>query len=117
MKMLVAIVDDQSTGPVMEAAREAGAAGATLVQEARGQGRKGLRSLMGLDLDAGRDVILFIVPRDRSTHILESVARAAQFDETPGTGLVCQVEIEDSLGLRHQYLDRTAPDSDAEQGR
>lgn len=105
MKMLVAIVDDQCTDQVMDAARQAGAAGATLIQEARGNGRRGLQSLMGLDLNAGRDVILFIVPRDRASAILEAVAAAARFDETPGTGLACQLEIEDSLGLRHQYLD------------
>jgi len=104
MKMLVAIVNDRSAEAVMDAAREAGASGATIIQEARGEGRKGLQSLMGLDLEAGRDLMLFIVPRDRSTEILESVARAAEFDETPGTGLVFQVDIEDSLGLRHQYL-------------
>ena len=103
--MLVAIVDDQSAERVMDAAREAGAAGATLVQEARGDELGDFRSLIGLDLNAGRDLILFIVPRDRASEILESVARAARFDETTGTGLVCQIEIEDSIGLRHQYVE------------
>lgn len=103
--MLIAIVDDQWTERVMDAARRAGAVGATLIQEARGQGRKGSRALLGLELDSGRDVVLFIVPRDRSAAILESVARTAAFDETSGTGLICDVEIEDSLGLRHQYID------------
>lgn len=109
--MLIAIVDDQWADLVMDTAREAGAAGATLIQEARGQGRRGSRSLLGLELDSGRDVILFIVPRDRSNAILESVARTARFDETPGTGLICAVEIEDSIGLRHQFID--AADSPA----
>lgn len=103
-KLLVAIVDDQSAERVMDAAREAGASGATVIQEARGQGRKGLQSLMGIDLNACRDLILFIVPEHRSTPILECVAGAARFDETPGTGIVCQVDIEDSIGLRHQTL-------------
>ena len=105
MKMLIAIVDDQWTERVMDSARQAGAAGATLIKEARGQGRKGSRSVLGLELDAGRDVILFIVPRDRGKSILESVARTARFDETAGTGLVCEVEIEDSMGLRHQFVE------------
>jgi nitrogen regulatory protein PII len=114
MKMLIAIVDDQWTERVMDAARQAGAAGATLIQEARGQGRKGSRALLGLELDSGRDVILFIVPWDRSNAILESVAQTAGFDDTPGTGLICDLEIEDSLGLRHQFIDAAAPSAAAE---
>ena len=105
--MLIAIVDDQWTDRVMDTAREAGAAGATLIQEARGQGRKGSRALLGLELDSGRDVILFIVPRDRAKSIVESVAGIARFDETAGTGLICEVEIEDSIGLRHQFIEST----------
>lgn len=115
--MLLAIVDDRSTVPVMDAAREAGAVGATLVQEARGQGRKGRQAMMGLDLEGGRDLILFLVPLDRSSFILETVSETAEFDSTSGTGLICQVDIEDSIGLRHQHLETTAPSDPPETKR
>lgn len=107
-KLLVAIVNDQSTERVMDVAREAGASGATVIQEARGQGRKGLQALLGLDLNACRDLILFIVPDYRAPRILECVAGAARFDEEPGTGIVCQVDVEDSIGLSHQALEWAA---------
>ncbi len=102
MKLLIAMVDADSSDRVINAAREAGAAGATVIHQARGEGRRGLNQFLGLSLDACRDVLLFIVPVARAAYIIEHVAREAAFDETPGTGVVCQLDVEDSVGLRHQ---------------
>lgn len=102
MKLLIAVVDADGTDRMIDSAREAGAAGATLIHQARGEGRRGLSQFLGLSLDACRDVLLFIVPVARADHIIEHIASEAAFDETPGTGVVFQLDVEDSVGLRHQ---------------
>ncbi len=37
-----------------------------------------------------------------SREIMEQVALAGEFDETPGTGIAFQVDVEDAIGVRHQ---------------
>lgn len=116
MKLLIAIVDAQFTESTMDHARETGASGATLVHRARGEGRRGYSAFLGLDLDACRDVILFVVPVDRAAVVAESIARAASFDETPGTGIVFQLDVEDSVGLKHQlWRKRVGEDKEIEE--
>jgi nitrogen regulatory protein PII len=102
LKMLVVMVDAAHTEAVMDGARGAGASGATLIHQARGQGRRGLEQFIGLSLDGSRDVLLFIVSARRAAPVAECIARLAQFDETPGTGIVFQLDVEDSIGIEGQ---------------
>jgi len=37
-----------------------------------------------------------------SRGIMEKVAKAGEFDETPGTGIAFQIDVEDAIGVRHQ---------------
>ncbi len=104
MKLLIAIVDADVTDTAIEQARLAGAQGATLIHRARGEGLRGFRDVLGLDLKACRDVVLFIVSVDLAASVAERVAVAAGFDETEGTGIIFQLDVEDSVGLRHQVL-------------
>ncbi len=101
-KLLVAFVDDHMTKAVTEAAREAGATGCTVVTNARGQGLEKKKTFLGLTLETQRDMVLLLVEEHRARHILETVGQAGQFDETPGTGIAFQVDVEDAVGVAHQ---------------
>jgi len=37
-----------------------------------------------------------------SREIMEKIADAGEFDETPGTGIAFQIDVEDAIGVRHQ---------------
>jgi hypothetical protein len=37
-----------------------------------------------------------------SRHVLEKIAEVGQFDQTSGTGIAFQVNVEDAIGVRHQ---------------
>ena len=41
-------------------------------------------------------------PNNDSALIMEKVAIAGEFDETPGTGIAFQLDIERAIGVRHQ---------------
>lgn len=56
-KLIVAFVDETCTDTVLDAAREAGATGATVINHARGEGLEKKKTFMGLGLDIQRDVI------------------------------------------------------------
>ncbi|MDP6429293.1 MAG: P-II family nitrogen regulator [Rhodospirillales bacterium] len=102
LKMIMAFVSDQKTEAIMEAARKAGATGATVITSVRGEGLKGSKTFFGLELGAQRDVLLFLVAGQRAQRILETIAKAGNFDEEPGTGIAVQVSLEDAVGLKSQ---------------
>ncbi len=101
-KLLVVFVEDDKTDAVMGAARAAGATGATIINNARGEGLKRSKTFFGLTLETQRDVILFLVEEHLSRHILEEIGRVGQFDDKPGTGIAVQIDIEDAIGVQHQ---------------
>ena len=90
-KMIVVFVEDEKTDAVMKAARDAGATGATVINNARGEGLKQSKTFFGLTLETQRDVILFLVEEHLSRHILEEIGHAGEFDEKPGTGIAFQL--------------------------
>ena len=75
-KLIVVMVEDQKTEAVLEAAREAGATGATVLNQARGEGLKPAKTFFGLSIESQRDVILLLVEEHMSRRILETIARA-----------------------------------------
>ena len=102
LKMIIAFVAEEKTDTVLEAAREAGATGSTLIPGVRGEGLQPEKTFLGLDLAAQRDVLLFLVAAPKAREILESIAAAGRFDEEPGTGMAIQIAIEDAVGLKTQ---------------
>ena len=101
-KMIVVFVEDEKTDAVMKAARDAGATGATVINNARGEGLKRSKTFFGLTLETQRDVVLFLVEEHLSRHILEEIGRAGEFDDKPGTGIAFQIDVEDAVGISHQ---------------
>lgn len=103
-KLILALVDDDKTDDLLEAARKAGATGSTVINNARGEGLKASRGIFGMALNSQRDVLLFLVEEHRCRRILETLAEVGEFDDTPGTGIAFQLDVEDALGVKHQIL-------------
>ena len=101
-KLIIAFVEDSKTDTVMDAAREAGATGATVISNARGEGLNKTKTFLGLSLETQRDVLMFLVEEHLCRNILETVCDIGEFDETPGTGIAFQVDVEDAVGVSHQ---------------
>lgn len=102
MKLLIAIVDNEITDKIIDAAREAGATGATIVSNARGEGLKVEKTFFGLDMTGQRDIVLFLVVAERARRILEAIETGGRLLEDRSMGLALQIDIEDAVGLRGQ---------------
>ncbi len=101
-KLIIAFVEEAKTGPVMIAARDAGATGATIINNARGEGLAQKKTFFGLSLETQRDVILFLVEEHLSRHILETIEEVGEFETRPGTGIAIQIDVEDAVGVSQQ---------------
>lgn len=106
-KLIVAFVEDDKTDLVLDTARKYGAKGATVINNARGEGIKQSKTFFGLTLETQRDVLLFLVEEHLSRHILEHIADAAKFDSKPGIGIAFQIDVEDAIGVMHQVEELT----------
>ncbi len=101
-KLLVAFVEDSKTDSVLDAAREAGATGATVINNARGQGLNQKPTFLGLTLEVQKDVLLFVVEEHLARHILETINQVGEFESQSGQGIAIQIDIEDAVGVSHQ---------------
>lgn len=102
LSLLVALVEDSRTEDIVHAARDAGATGATIINGARGEGMEREQTFLGLSVQTQRDMVLFLVAKPRARKILEEIAKAGEFDETPGTGVAFELAIQDAIGLGSQ---------------
>ncbi|MDD5112511.1 MAG: P-II family nitrogen regulator [Methylobacter sp.] len=106
-KLIIAFVEDDKTDLVLETARKNGAKGATVINNARGEGLKQSKTFFGLTLETQRDVLLLLVEEHLSRHILETIASVAKFDSAPGTGIAFQIDVEDAIGVTRQVEELT----------
>jgi nitrogen regulatory protein PII len=101
-KLIVALVEDDKTDAVVDAARESGATGVTVITNARGEGARAARTFFGLSLETQRDVVMFLVEEHLSRLILETIAEVGKFDVKKGSGIAFQLDVEDAVGFSHQ---------------
>ena len=106
-KLLIALVKDNKTDRVIAAAREAGATGTTVINNARGEGLETTRTFLGLTLETQRDMVMLLVEEHLSRKILETICRVGEFDTAPGTGIAFQIDVEDAVGVLHQVAELT----------
>jgi nitrogen regulatory protein PII len=102
LKLIMVLVSDDHTDEILDAARKAGATGASVITSARGEGLKQAKTFLGLDLTTHRDVLLFLVAAPKAREILERIAEVGKFDEEAGSGVAFQIAIEDAVGLTSQ---------------
>ena len=101
-KLIIAMVEDHHTEEILEAAREEGATGATVLNQARGEGLSPTKTFFGISVGNQVDVILMLVEEHLSRHVLETIAKAGRFEEKPGTGITFQIDVDDAIGVSHQ---------------
>ena len=101
-KLIIALVEDNVTKDVVDAAREAGAKGSTVINQARGEGISESKPFFGLNLETQRDVVLLLVEEHLARQILETISTLCKFDEQPGKGIAFQIDVEDAVGVSHQ---------------
>ncbi|MDX1696996.1 MAG: P-II family nitrogen regulator [Thiohalobacterales bacterium] len=101
-KLIVAMVSEDISDTIMDAAREAGATGATVLNQARGEGISAPKTFLGLSLETQRDMLMFLVEEHMSRDILEAIERIGKFEEDPGSGIAFQMDVEDVVGVKRQ---------------
>jgi nitrogen regulatory protein P-II 1 len=99
-KIILASVKTDITNKIVNAAKEAGATGATIIP-ARGTGIREAKTFFGLRLEAQTDIIMFLLEERLIEKILETIGRVGRFDQ-PGTGIAFVLPVDRVIGLESQ---------------
>ena len=99
-KLILASVKADITDRIVDAAKESGATGATIIP-GRGTGIKEAKTFFGLSLEAQTDIILLLVEEHLVTKILDVIKKAGEFHK-PGTGIAFVMPVEHVVGLESQ---------------
>lgn len=99
-KLILSSVKTAITDNVVDAAKAAGATGATIIP-ARGTGIREAKTFFGLSLEAQTDIIMLLVEEHVVAKIMESIKTAGEFHK-PGTGIAFVLPVEQVTGLESQ---------------
>lgn len=98
-RLIMVFVDELKVEAVLDAGREAGATGATIISHARGQGMKRHLTFFGFEYLAARTIMLFVVEARRSDKVMAAVTEAGRLDETIDTGIALELDVSQVTGL------------------
>lgn len=97
-ELLVIISNQGHTETVMDAAREAGAAGGTFIH-ARGTGTERAEHFLGVSLASEKDITFVVTKTEEKNAIMEAIMRKAG-PESKAKAIVFSLPVTDTAGLR-----------------
>lgn len=104
-QLICVIVPKGEADAVVDAAKSAGAEGATIMY-ARGTGVHEARTFFGLHLSSEREMALILIERSRCPAVLRAAVAAGRLQE-PGRGIAFVLNVSQVVGIIHrgQVLD------------
>ena len=99
-KVILALVNDDYQDEVINAAKEAGATGVTILN-ARGEGIHKHKSFFGLSMEVQKDMLLFLVEDFKSNDIMDAIYKAGHLDKH-GNGIAFSWMVDRAIGLESQ---------------
>jgi nitrogen regulatory protein PII len=100
LKLIAAIVPKGAAGKVMNAAKEGGAEGGTILL-ARGTGVHEARRVFGMSMNTEREMLLILIDAERAQEVLDSIVRVGKLDE-PGRGMAFVLSVDEVRGIVHR---------------
>lgn len=103
--VLVAIVPEDLEQPAIEAARELGAGGIT-VMSARGISNATKKTFFGLSYDGSQSVLTMVLEKSLSLEILKAIQHVVMPDHNESKGLVFTLGLEHLAGIDMSQVEK-----------
>lgn len=97
--LILTIVPKGQSGKIVEASKAAGAEGGTIIY-GRGTGVHEHKKLFGIAIEPEKELILTLVPNDKTETILEAIIKAGDLNK-PGTGVGFVLDVKQVVGINH----------------
>jgi nitrogen regulatory protein PII len=93
VSLLTCVVQTGYTDKILKAARDVGASAGAISHKARGVGMRERLGLLGVAVEAEKDVISILVSTEQCDLVFDTIFRAAGLD-TPGRGVIFVIPLE-----------------------
>lgn len=100
VKCIVAIVERGKAKNIVDAAKKAGATGATIFY-GRGTGDSEVKKFLKVNIESSKEIILVLSEKKDIKRIVTGMVEAGNLLE-PGRGIIFTVPIDNLIGLHHR---------------
>ena len=100
VKCIIGVVERGRADKVVNAAKEAGAAGATIFY-GRGTGESEVKKFLNIHVEASKEVIIILAKAEKYKDIMKAMVVAGELKK-PGTGIIFTLGVENLVGLHHR---------------
>lgn len=98
--VIITIINEGFSDAVMDAAREAGARGGTIVH-ARGTANKEMEKRYGIIITPQKELLYILVNENIRDEVMTAINKAAGI-ETPGQGVIFALPVDNVAGLKFE---------------
>ena len=102
-EIIMCIVNSGFSEAVMDAARELGARGGTVIR-ARGTANAEAEKLYGIAVQPDKEIVMILVDTKLKNDILHAIYKSVGL-KTPGQGIAFAMPVEDVIGLSEQSFE------------
>ncbi len=99
-ELIVTIANKGDASRVLQASTKAGAEGGTILH-GRGSGIHEQTKLFGIPIEPEKDIILTLLPEDRTEEVLGAIRAAISLDK-PGRGIAFVLPVKSVAGISHR---------------
>lgn len=103
-ELLLAIANQGYTEMIMDAARDAGAAGGTVIH-AKGTGMERAEKFLGVSLVAEKEIVLIVVKKEQKNDIMRGIMDHAGLNSKAGT-IVFSLPVTSTAGMRLMEVEK-----------
>lgn len=100
IKCIVSIVERGKADKIVEAAKKAGATGATIFY-GRGTGESEVKKFLNVNIEASKEIIFILSEKEKLKDIMKAMVVAGKLKEA-GTGIIFTIPIDNLIGLHHR---------------
>lgn len=107
--LVICVVNAGFVDLVMDAARDAGATGGTVIH-GRGTGNKKIAQTFGISISPNKEIVLIVIPEKIHDQVVNAVYKNAGLD-TPSQGIIFTLPLERVAGLNHLFDEEEKKDA------
>lgn len=100
IKCMVAVVERGKANNIVEAAKKAGANGATIFY-GRGTGESEVKKFLNMHVEASKEIIIILTEKEKYKPIMDAMVEVGDLKK-PGTGIIFTLPVTNLIGLHHR---------------
>ncbi len=104
VKCIIGVVERGKADAVVDSAKEAGAAGATIFF-GRGTGETEAKRFFNISVESAKEIIIILTDESKREQIMRAMTEAGELKKA-GTGIIFSFDVESLVGFGHRNIEK-----------